>query len=157
MTILRALTVWQPWASLIVAGAKPYEYRRWPAPAAVQGQRIVIHAGARAIRRAEVQDILLRLRQAPEETGLVPAIAVPILERALSQPGDLPLASGLATAVLGTPRRATEIHADVADSDRIDEHVWGWPLTDIRPMTPIVPARGAQGFWTWPHPIEDAA
>lgn len=153
---MKALTVWQPWATLIAAGAKPYEYRGWPAHDSVQRQRIVIHAGARPVRRAEVQDILLRLRTEPEITGLDPTIALPILERALTQPGDLPLASGLATAVLGTPRLAADIHADLTGVE-IDEDVWGWPLTDIRPMQPIVPARGAQGFWTWPHPIGDAA
>lgn len=26
---MKALTVWQPWASLIIMGAKPYEFRKW--------------------------------------------------------------------------------------------------------------------------------
>ena len=30
---MRALTIWQPWASLIIIGAKPFEWRRWRAPA----------------------------------------------------------------------------------------------------------------------------
>src|SRR4051812_29168039 len=25
----KALTIWQPWATLIVLGAKPHEFRRW--------------------------------------------------------------------------------------------------------------------------------
>lgn len=29
---MRALTVWQPWASLVVAGIKPIENRTWPVP-----------------------------------------------------------------------------------------------------------------------------
>lgn len=51
---MRALTVWQPWASLIAVGAKPYEFRSWPAPAWIVGQRIAIHAGVRKLwnRRA---------------------------------------------------------------------------------------------------------
>jgi len=28
---MKALTIWQPWASLIMAGYKPYEFRGWPA------------------------------------------------------------------------------------------------------------------------------
>lgn len=42
-----ALTVWQPWATLIAIGAKPFEFRGWAAPKAYQGQRIAIHAGSR--------------------------------------------------------------------------------------------------------------
>ena len=27
---MKALTIWQPWATLIMLGAKPFEFRRWP-------------------------------------------------------------------------------------------------------------------------------
>lgn len=53
---MKALTVWQPWATLIIAGAKPFEFRRWDyrtRDRGLEGQRIVIHAGARPIKRAE--------------------------------------------------------------------------------------------------------
>ena len=43
---MRALTVKQPWASLIAAGAKKIENRSWRPPASLVGQRIAIHAGA---------------------------------------------------------------------------------------------------------------
>lgn len=29
---MRAITLWQPWASLVAVGAKKYETRSWPAP-----------------------------------------------------------------------------------------------------------------------------
>src|SRR6185369_13939683 len=58
---MHALTVYQPWASLVMIGAKPYEFRRWDyrtrAPA-LEGQRIVIHAGARAIKPDEIRDLI---------------------------------------------------------------------------------------------------
>ena len=43
-----ALTLWQPWASLIAIGAKSIETRSWPAPAGLVGERIAIHAAANA-------------------------------------------------------------------------------------------------------------
>ena len=49
---MKALTIWQPWASLIIAGAKPFEFRGWRPPASLIGQRIVIHAAARKIDKA---------------------------------------------------------------------------------------------------------
>lgn len=42
-----ALTLWQPWASLVAEGVKTIETRSWPAPAALAGERIAIHAGAK--------------------------------------------------------------------------------------------------------------
>lgn len=161
---MKALTIWQPWASLIMAGAKPYEFRRWPAPRWVVGERIVIHAGARPMRRAEILDLIARLREEPHLTGVDPAIGLPLLERVAtahssSLPHALPLAAGLGAAILGQPRKATALFGGtVADSDRIDQHVWAWPLTEIEPFATPIRSRGAQGFWNWqPIPAEAAA
>ena len=52
--MVKALTIWQPWATLIMIGAKPHEFRGYPAPRFVRNQRIVIHAGARPVKPAEV-------------------------------------------------------------------------------------------------------
>jgi hypothetical protein len=149
-----AITLWQPWASLIAAGAKPYEWRGWPAPARMVGRRIAIHAGARAVRRNELAELLLDLKSAGEaRTSLIVAIARPLLERWHTSPGMLPLSSVVCTAVLGKPITAATYAAEhgmsPADSDRIDHTKWGWPLTEIEPLEPFVPARGAQGFWWW--------
>jgi len=42
---MRALTVKQPWASLIASGLKQIENRTYPVPKTVRGERIAIHAG----------------------------------------------------------------------------------------------------------------
>lgn len=44
---MRAMTIRQPWASLVVLGVKRVETRSWRAPAALIGQRIAIHASAK--------------------------------------------------------------------------------------------------------------
>jgi hypothetical protein len=46
-----AITLWQPWASLIAHGAKRYETRHWSPPARLIGRRIAIHAAARPVPR----------------------------------------------------------------------------------------------------------
>src|SRR5574343_783805 len=104
---MHALPIWQPWASLIIAGAKPYEFRSWPAPKWVQGQRIAIHAGARPPKRAEITELVLRLNSLEAwSTALHRDIALPLLEKWHAAEASLPL-------------------------------------------TPYVPAGGAQGFWNW--------
>ena len=41
---MKAISLWQPWASLIACGAKPYETRSWAPPRDLIGQTIAIHA-----------------------------------------------------------------------------------------------------------------
>jgi hypothetical protein len=150
---LPALTLWQPWASLIAAGAKPYEWRGWPAPKRLVGQRIAIHAGARRVHHDEISGLIFQIQKTGgTDTSLVPEIALPLLEAWHTTPGMLPLSSVLCTAVLGEPITAAQYakrRGFVGDSDRIAHNKWGWPLTDVERLEPFVPAKGAQGFWWW--------
>lgn len=153
---MKALTVYQPWASLIMVGAKPYEFRRWSFAArfpSLVGQRIVIHASARMIKPGEVLDIVERLAEGT--SALLPELARPFLDRLTGghlQRNNLPLACGLGTAVLAEPVRAVdllELKTAGVDSDRIDHAVWAWPLRDLEPFDAPIPRRGLQGFWHW--------
>lgn len=157
---MKALTLWQPWASLVVAGAKPYEFRSWRPPASIVGQRIVIHASARKANFHECRQ-LLRLLEAggryAAQTCLVPEIAIPILSGCAA---ELPVAAGLGTAIVGEPRSGAEIGADfgainaVNDSDRHLHCNWGWPMLDIERWERPFSMKGAQGLWTWPDASE---
>lgn len=150
-----AITIWQPWATLITEGAKPYEFRSWAPSSRMVGTRIAIHAGARPVRKEEIRDLLAKL-QSPwwRETSVDRAIAIPLLERVLNAPKSLPLSSILCTAILGKPIRNREL-ADAMgipwlnDSDRHKHSNWGWPLSAIEKVEPFAPAKGAQGWWTW--------
>lgn len=44
---MKALTLHQPWATLIAVGAKTIETRSWPAPRTLIGERFAIHAAKR--------------------------------------------------------------------------------------------------------------
>ena len=151
---MKALTIWQPWASLVMIGAKPYEFRRWDyrdRSPALEGQRIVIHAGARPIKEIEVDDIIARMNE--QVSSLRTEIAMPLLLRlkqAYKCRGVVELSAALGSAVLGKPRRVDALFSSPADSDRVDHHMWAWPLTEIKTFDAPVPVRGAQGFWNCP-------
>jgi hypothetical protein len=153
-----AITVWQPWATLIAIGAKPFEFRGWAAPVHYQGKRIAIHAGARPVRIAEVRNLLLELHSSFwRETGLLREISIKLLERTLLNPRGLPLSSVICVATLGQPIRDAELARElgvtlILDSDRGEHSSWAWPLTDISAVRPYAPARGKQGFWRWAVP-----
>jgi hypothetical protein len=146
-----AITLWQPWASLILAGAKPIEWRGWLFPERLIGARIAIHAGARPVKRNEIKELLLNLCFHGEAgTSLIPTVAIPYLERWHTSPGLLPLSTVLCTVILGQPIPASDYAKSRGiDSNRIDHAKYGWPLTGIEPVIPMAPARGMQGLWRW--------
>lgn len=145
---MRALTVWQPHASLMLAGFKPFEFRAWsfadrPALRSLIGQRIVIHAAARPLdpywpsRLAGSRPCAeLRFTCA----GGDPAAAAEWLRNRLD---SLPLGAGIGTVILGPPVPPAG-----------GQH-WRWPVSDPRPFQRPIPVRGQQGFWMWPS-IEEA-
>src|SRR6185437_11075967 len=50
--LMRAISLWQPWASLIACGVKRYETRSWAPPRDLIGQTIAIHAAKKVDKDA---------------------------------------------------------------------------------------------------------
>lgn len=153
---MKALTVYQPWATLIMEGLKPFEFRGWdfstkPALAKLAGQRIVIHASVRPMKRAELADMQERLVSEPGSTGLVVAGSLDILDKIWRDLSLLPLGAALGTVIVGKPIRATEIRHGTVDSDRADHQVFGWPVSEPVYFQPPRPMRGFQQFWSYPE------
>lgn len=149
---MKALTIWQPWATLIAFDAKPYEFRGWKAPKSLIGQRIAIHAGARPVKHKEVASILEALEESGDmNPGMIKEHAKVLLQSVLEGKYHLPHSCIVCTAVLGEPvsaRNLVENSSPVSnDSDREEHFNFAWPLTDIQPIIPPTPARGKQGFW----------
>jgi hypothetical protein len=160
MTTYPALTVWQPWATLIAIKAKPLEFRAWSAPKTYRGRTIAIHAGARPASKNEIRDLLLTLHSSFwRETGLIREPAIKLLEKALMAPSILQRSCIVCLATLGEPIRNGDVERAMGlpvmnDSDRGEHSNWGWPLTDIQPLMPPLPATGSQGFWKWTAPAD---
>ena len=148
---MKALTIWQPWASLIVHGLKPVEWRSWELPAYMVGQRIVIHAGSPPALKA-IRHLL------EDEANIIgscgptcdPVRARDALLRWEAEPELLPRRAGLGTALLGEPLRADVLY-DRAGLKIGGEGPWsiGWPMLEVELWDEPVPAKGAQGFWSW--------
>lgn len=151
---LKVLTVWQPWASLIAIGAKPFEFRSWTPPKSLVGQRIAIHAGARKMVPAEIRLLRQQLATRAWETCLRDEIASPFIEKILMGEIEPVIGAIVCTAVLGMPRNGLEIAVGFGmprsmlpnDSDRDENANFGWPLSDVEVVMPPVPFRGKQGW-----------
>lgn len=121
-----ALTLIQPWGTLIVEHGKDVENRSWPCPPRVIGQPLLIHAGKKidpaGFRLAEELDIYL--------------------------PDELPAGGIIGQVdVIGCIRNVASPWAQPGQ--------WHWQLANPRPL-PFQPLRGQMGlFHVGPKPDRD--
>ena len=154
---MKALTVWQPHASLIAIGAKRIETRSWSAPWALQsGSLLAIHAAKRSLSVCW-RDLRLTNYAAWQEAREVLACA--------GLGDDLPLGAVVAVCrfVRCTFVRCTgaEYRAPhISERERLfgDYSAWryAWELRVIYRLPDPIPARGRQGLWEWEPPEEVA-
>jgi activating signal cointegrator 1 len=146
---MKALSLAQPWASLVAVGAKRYETRSWGTfyrgPLAIHASsRMPSEAKAFAESRA-VTDALWGGRINP---ALFPRYA---------HWRDLPLGAVIAIAELVGCHRSMAGHLPVDHAPQeavfgdFTPGRWVWSLRDVKPIIPT-PARGALGLWSWIQP-----
>jgi hypothetical protein len=121
-----ALTVRQPWASLIIRGGKDIENRDWPTR--VRGP-VAIHSSAK-LYREDMDDACSFL------SGFMPRFSRRIFERDNFPTG----------VILGT--------VEIVDCVRQSDSPWfmgeyGFLLRNPKPLADPIPAKGSLGFWTW--------
>lgn len=154
---MKAITLWEPWATLVVIGAKRWEFRKWDFSSrypSLVDQRIAIAAGVRSIRKAEIIDLLNRIDD--DQSSLDGLIAKPALYRLLEEvnAGRPPSTLGhvLGDAIFRKPVPAIELFGTPApaDSDRFLQSRFAWPLEEVRAYEPPYPYKGHQGFWNCP-------
>jgi hypothetical protein len=145
---MRALTIWQPYATLSINGWKRFEFRDYKMPAHIIGQRIAVHAAVRKPRNADIAEILNNTHWvcAGAETRDVGA-AYTWADKVWRRSDLIPLGAVLGTAIIGKPFKT-----EMLDSPFAHRWNWAWPMLDIERFDAPVPAKGAQGFWNWEQP-----
>lgn len=143
---MKVISIWQPFAQLIVTGCKVFETRTWPAPQSVIGQRIGIAATARVVpgQRAHWDDETFRL--------FYPGTGLP-------EPHELPMGALVGTAVLDSVELMTpELMEDVSREEQAygwwDEGNYAWRMVDPVALEIPIPIRGRQGLYDWDGDIE---
>jgi activating signal cointegrator 1 len=157
---IKALPLWQPWASLVASGAKRVETRGY-APQRLGlrcGQRLAIHACKTD------RDLWLCGPDGPDEFTLHIPFGFPDWD-------DLPLGAIVATCVLDRAREITAESAAHLERHNPQEFAfghyapgrWAWVLRDVERLSRPVPFRGSQGVFNVPlallspNPEQDSA
>lgn len=134
---MKAITLHQPWASLVALGAKTYETRSW---ATKYRGPLAIHAG-----KAMSRDARELCYDQPY---------FDVLHDAGYDPFNLPLGAVVAVCELVICLPTTySLRESVSEYNRAFGN-WGpgryaWQLTNIRRFNPAISARGTQNLWNW--------
>ena len=155
--MMRALTLHQPWASLVAMGLKPMETRGWAPPASLEGAPLAIHAGSRPVPRDIPGEIQARMtsRLGPMWRTLIPYGAIVArcvvadVYRVCQSPGPRDDYGYEQVVALdrqpdGTTRKIL-VRRDGFGDFRVGRYLW--VLEDVRPLRPTFPAKGRQGLW----------
>lgn len=140
---MKALTIWQPWASLLVIGAKLYETRSW---ATTYRGPIAIHAAKRPVRRT------IDALAAGNEWDTLERFES--LFHGLGALGQLSTGAIVGKAILVGCNLIDEAFvAKLTPQERaLGDFALGryaWEFQNMVPVDPPVPAKGMQGLWEW--------
>lgn len=158
---MKALTLTQPWATLVAIGAKRIETRSWSTS---HRGPLAIHAGAGLGPVGGAAGLMAKCRQEPFRATLLAAgvLGTPQLPRgaivAIATLVDVvPIAHCLGERPVG--RHDDEGYPWVWELDERERAFvlyctgrYGWLLADVRRLPEPIPARGGSHLWEWEPP-----
>ena len=153
---MKALSLWDPWGTLVAIGAKRYETRSWPTR----------HRGPLAIHVAASWK--------PESADAInhPVICATLAKAGINTPWMLdgspvsardakryfPLGSIIAVIdLLACIRMTDKINPPPAPEVAFGDFTFGryaWRLADVRRLPEPIPCRGSRGLWDLPDDVE---
>jgi hypothetical protein len=144
--VFPALTLYQPWATLLVHGIKHYETRSWRPPASLEPDDLVaIHASLRPVHLEELSDFFLSAYALANGVSLE-AVRKSLL--ALPRGGIIGVSRylGCIPTAQGTDR-CSELHLGDWTPGR-----YAWEFAKVAPFKGVIPATGRQRLWKWTVP-----
>jgi hypothetical protein len=138
---MKAISIWQPYASLIIHGHKVVETRGWAAPKSIIGQTIAIASTANIKREQRDAYNDEEFQYFYKDTGL------PDLE-------NLPCGYALGTAMIVGCDLITESLVEDVSLEELSYGWWdygryAWHLSQARPFPEPIRCKGNQGIWEW--------
>lgn len=136
---MKALSLWQPWASAIACGVKCIETRSWYTP----------YRGPLAIHAAKKWDGDLK------DTTLFLCGLHPVFGDRLKATGTpMPLGQVICTVDLVACTSSEEllrrgISKMEQDFGDFSDCRWGWEMANVKVLPEPIPARGFQQLWEW--------
>lgn len=141
--MMKAITIIQPWATLIALGEKRYETRSWPTK--YRGP-IAIHAGKKIDKDAFMD---FEINSALRKHGIYTA-------------DDLPTGAVVATAELKDCLKSVDtwtdgyilengvyVYSPEYEFGEFTPGRYAWEMVDVHQLPEPILAKGQQGLWNW--------
>ncbi len=149
---MKAISIWQPHASLLLVGPKRYETRGWRLPRTVVGTRVAIHAAKATGDLIELAEYVSdRIDGAPAEEAFERYLRA-ILAAGFRTVGEMPRGSIIGSVVFkeSLPSELAEDHGDFGN---FAPGRFAWLAAEARLLPEPVPFRGMQGFFDVPDDL----
>jgi len=148
---IHAITVYQPWATLIAIGAKTIETRSW----AIDIQRWAIETSGRmgplAIHAAKAI-----YKEHPlwfsNKFCMDALLSAGYYDMRTLPRGSVISFAYLQDCVRITPEFTAQLSEQELSFGDFAQGRWAWILKDVRRLPEPIPARGRQGIWRWEVP-----
>lgn len=149
---MKAISIWQPHASLLVLGPKRYETRGWAVPRSLIGKRVAIHAAKADGDLIEIAEYIFDRKAGVEADERMDAYVAAIIGAGYRTCGDMPRGCIIGSVILRESLAA----------DRAEDHNgfgdfsvgrFAWRVSDSKVLSKPVPVRGMQGFFDVPDEL----
>jgi len=147
---MKAISIWQPHASLLMSGLyKPYETRSWKPWASLIGQRIWIHAGKATDDLEEMMDYLCERADGGPLDPAWEAYREALKQMGFNHLKDMPRGCLLGTAVLAG-FLPTENLTNPGYFGNFGPGRFAWHFVEHEQLKEPIPFTGKQGFFEVP-------
>ncbi|QCT03761.1 hypothetical protein E6C60_3050 [Paenibacillus algicola] len=145
---MKAITIIQPWATLIALGEKHFETRRWRTN---HRGELAIHAGKKIDRNAceepEIKEALARHGYTADNLPTGAVIAIANVTECWSIGTDYLSRMPLLYNGTGGDDRLVSLKED--KFGYYSPGRYAWEMGNVHSLHEPVPAKGQQGFWNW--------
>ena len=140
---MKALTLTQPWATLVAIGAKGIETRSWKT--SYRGP-LAIHAAKGFPKYAR------KFTTLPECYEAVRKCYAQNLKGVTAYPLSAVVATCRLIAIHPVEEVRDELTTQELSLGNYDSGRYAWVLDDVRQLPEPIPAKGAQSLWEWKEP-----
>jgi len=150
--IMKAISIRQPWAGLIILGFKDIENRTWPAPGRIHGTNILIHAGKQPDKDA-LQDFATI-----SEAAFNLALRAGVSQMDFYARTDAAPYAFNRGGVLGVAKLEGCVKGSSSPWAFQEPSTWHWQFSTAKGVKPFG-CKGMLGFFDvdYPHQIEEIA
>ena len=142
---MKAITIKQPWASLIVHGIKDIENRTWACPWKYIGHRVLIHASGKPVEMRNPNSVFTKAQW--------DSLPIEFQRKIICAEGIVNSAIIGRVEIIGCSINHPSKWAEKTDDSKgyYENPIYNWVLANPILFPEPIPAKGKLSFWEYPN------